>query len=182
MRIGDVLDTETVVYTYNCSEFICSNAGLDVRRSKNCQRNRSDCARRRLICLPLGKCVFLAWTPWSACRGPCGHKDRRGVQSRQRSPLNILTGSQICEPQKEYRSCRTAPCFGACLLSPWSKWNQCSKSCNLGVQIRSRYYLSLQPNCDDKLIEIRDCNPQCCPASASQSSSRIRGVNSLFSR
>jgi hypothetical protein len=42
VHIGDILDTGTIVYTYNCTHFICSNIGLDMKRSKDCQRRKSN--------------------------------------------------------------------------------------------------------------------------------------------
>ncbi|CAM4908393.1 unnamed protein product [Rotaria socialis] len=149
VHIGDILDTGTIVYAYNCSQFICSNVGLDVKKSTGCQQ----------------KCVYLSWSPWSSCEGQCGDENRAGIQFRQRTSVQILTGSHLCKPDKETRSCQTPPCFGSCILSSWSNWSSCSKSCNLGGRKRSRYYLSFQPNCTDQLEEIQDCNPQCCPSS-----------------
>ncbi|CAF3386132.1 unnamed protein product [Rotaria sp. Silwood1] len=146
VHIGDILDTGTIVYTHHCLQFICSSVGLDMKNSTDCKH----------------KCVYLDWSPWSSCQGDCGNEHQKGVQYRQRLPVHILTGSRLCEPQKEYRSCQTSPCFGSCILSSWSKWSPCSKTCDLGIQTRSRHYLSLQPNCTDNLEEKRDCNPQCC--------------------
>jgi len=40
VHIGDILDTGTIVYTYNCLQFICSNIGLDMKNSTNCQRTK----------------------------------------------------------------------------------------------------------------------------------------------
>ncbi len=40
VHIGDILDTGTIVYTYNCLQFICSNIGLDMKNSTNCQRKK----------------------------------------------------------------------------------------------------------------------------------------------
>lgn len=112
----------------------------------------------------LGTCLYLPWSSWSPCHGKCTNKHQKGYQYRQRSPLRFLIGSHLCKPQTEYRSCRTPPCFGTCKLAPWSKWTPCSESCGLGNQTRTRYYLSVQPNCADQLKQIRDCNPQCCPS------------------
>ena len=150
VHIGDILDTGTIVYTYDCMHFICSNIGLDMKRSRDCQRS---------------KCLYRPWSPWGLCRGECGDRNRKGVQFRQRWPLHILSNSHLCEPELEYRSCQTPPCFGSCKLSSWSKWSPCSKTCGLGSQKRSRAYLSLQPKCKDHLEETRDCNPQCCVSS-----------------
>jgi hypothetical protein len=38
VHIGDILDTGAIVYTDNCLQFICSNIGLDMKNSTNCQR------------------------------------------------------------------------------------------------------------------------------------------------
>ena len=129
-----------------------------------CQKSKQNVFLYSFLLIILDKCVYLAWTSWSSCQGHCGNRYQNGTQFRQRLPLHVLTGSHLCETQKEYRSCQTSPCFGLCILSPWSRWSPCSKSCNLGYQKRSRYYLSLQPNCTDNLVEKRDCNPQCCPS------------------
>lgn len=114
----------------------------------------------------LENCTYLSWSPWSSCEGDCGTEDQKGIQFRERTPVNVLVGSHVCEPERENRSCPTGPCFGSCVLSSWSEWSPCSKSCNLGIQKRSRYYLSLQPNCSDPLEKVQDCNPQCCLSSS----------------
>lgn len=41
VHIGDILDTNTVVYAHDCLQFTCSNVGLDVKKSKKCQRKIS---------------------------------------------------------------------------------------------------------------------------------------------
>ncbi len=41
VHIGDILDTDTIVYTYDCLQFICSNIGLDMKHSSNCQCKKS---------------------------------------------------------------------------------------------------------------------------------------------
>lgn len=118
--------------------------------------------------------MYLPWSRWSKCKGRCGKKNRKGVQSRQRFPVHLFSGSYLCPIQTEDRSCQTPPCYGSCIVSPWSKWTPCSKTCGLGRQKRSRSYVSLQPNCTDKLEEQRDCNPQCCP------SSEYRSIESIL--
>jgi hypothetical protein len=42
VHIGDILDTGTIVYTYNCTQFICSNIGLDMKKSSDCQCKKSN--------------------------------------------------------------------------------------------------------------------------------------------
>lgn len=37
VHIGDSLDAETIVYADNCLQLICSNVGLDIRRSPDCE-------------------------------------------------------------------------------------------------------------------------------------------------
>jgi hypothetical protein len=41
VHIGDILDTGTIVYTYDCLQFICSNIGLDMKHSSYCQCKKS---------------------------------------------------------------------------------------------------------------------------------------------
>lgn len=169
VRVGDTLDTNTIVYAYNCSEFICTDVGLFHRLSKRCQRN----PYRHLIDIFMtnrffqGDCIYIQWSAWSSCQADCKRRRCQGIQVRQRYPVNILTDVDRCRLEKEFRSCQLKTCNQSCLLSSWSKWSRCSKSCNLGKQIRTRFFLKQQPNCTDRLEETRDCNPQdCCTGSS----------------
>ena len=50
--------------------------------------------------------------------------------------------------------------------SKWGSFSECSVTCGGGVQSRNRTCMS--GSCDESdLVEVRDCNTQCCPGKMS---------------
>lgn len=109
-------------------------------------------------------CQFEPWSDWTACSITCGGE---GVQTRSRGQIPAVgNGKECVGPEIETRSCSSAPCEGACITTDWTDFTPCSKSCGVGSQTRTRSFTSQQPNCTDQLIEVRDCNVECCPGNA----------------
>ncbi|CAM4880153.1 unnamed protein product [Rotaria socialis] len=142
--IGDHLDNNTIVHSYNCSEFICKDSSLVTVLTANCSKD----------------CQFEPWTEWTSCNITCGGN---GNQTRSRGKIPAAgNGTDCIGSDIETLLCSSLPCVGACLTTEWTDFTPCSKSCGLGSQIRTRNFTSQQPNCTDSLIEVRDCNIGCC--------------------
>jgi hypothetical protein len=88
-------------------------------------------------------CVLTPWNPWEDCTATCGG----GTQTRRRY-VNMTTDfcpELECEKagMSETRSCNTQDCPQDCVMGPWSPFSQCSSSCGLGFQYRTRDIASL---------------------------------------
>jgi hypothetical protein len=107
------------------------------------------------------------WSEWSNCNKTCGG----GIQYRIRTYTppefggSHPIGSTILEQIQE---CNTQNCPVDGVLSAWSKWSDCDKSCGSGTQTRSRTYTppkygGKDPDNFDILVEKQSCNNQPCP-------------------
>eukprot|EP00929_Paragymnodinium_shiwhaense_P000590 TRINITY_DN100839_c0_g1_i1.p1 TRINITY_DN100839_c0_g1~~TRINITY_DN100839_c0_g1_i1.p1 ORF type:complete len:1646 (+),score=391.32 TRINITY_DN100839_c0_g1_i1:63-5000(+) len=135
-----------------------------------------------VTCVESQDCEFSDWTKWSGCTQEC-----EGVQRRSRviSKHRRGDGKQCEGPLKETGPCN--PSEGEdlpqkckkdlpedCKLSDWTAYTACSKSCDGGVQTRSRKILGepknggkncgalevLRPCSNEPCSE--DCTPQDC--------------------
>jgi hypothetical protein len=80
-------------------------------------------------------CDTSSWTAWSPCTKTCGS----GTHDRTRSVVKVAAhGGYECPELSEMRQCNIQNCAVDCVVSAWATWEQCSKSCNLGTQSRSR--------------------------------------------
>ncbi|CAF1010447.1 unnamed protein product, partial [Rotaria sordida] len=151
VHIGDHLDNNTIIHSHNCNEFICKDSSLVSIPDRNCSRD----------------CQFEPWSNWTSCSVTCGGD---GIQTRSRGKIPAVGDGKDCVgPETESQPCTSPPCIGACLTTDWTDFTPCSKSCGLGSQLRTRSFISQQPNCTDSLIEVRDCNIGCCPVDGSWS-------------
>lgn len=106
------------------------------------------------------------WSPWSDCDKPCG----KGSQTRTGTiAQEEKNGGKPCPKELvEKRECNEQTCkVGDCAFE-WSKWGDCSKSCNGGTQ--TRYPVINQESSGDGLPcpppESRPCNTQKCETKA----------------
>ena len=113
-------------------------------------------------------CASWATFPWSGCIGtpPCG----AGMKHRivYCGGGGGFLNPDFCsgEPKPPRTANCSVPCPNDCVLSDWSSWGVCSKSCGHqgGVQTRIRtilaYPSSTRPACPsaDKLTETQKCN------------------------
>eukprot|EP01012_Entosiphon_sulcatum_P029449 TRINITY_DN358_c0_g1_i1.p1 TRINITY_DN358_c0_g1~~TRINITY_DN358_c0_g1_i1.p1 ORF type:complete len:2229 (+),score=276.12 TRINITY_DN358_c0_g1_i1:2833-9519(+) len=108
-------------------------------------------------------CVVSPWTPWTPCSRDCG----TGTWTRYRNITTAPTGGATCPPLEETATCNDQPCPVDCVVSAWSNWGQCSKSCGSGIQTSSRTIVT-QPqyggkSCPQDLQQTRTCNTDPCP-------------------
>merc|ERR1719215_82258 len=78
---------------------------------------------------------------------------------------NFMFSGKVCVDQR----CDSCPQQTFCTLSEWSKWTQCTKTCDNGITTRSRTKI-IQPkftgselsNCNGNLEELESCNTGPC--------------------
>jgi hypothetical protein len=84
-------------------------------------------------------CVVLPFSSWSDCSTTCGV----GAYHRTRDiEITPSAGGAPCPGLVEHRKCSLGPCPVNCVVSPFSAWGSCSKSCSWGTQVRSRSIIS----------------------------------------
>jgi hypothetical protein len=115
-------------------------------------------------------CDTSSWTAWSTCSKSCG----TGMQSRSRSVVtHAAHGGYVCPPLAELRSCATDACPVDCVLSRWSAWSACSKTCGAGVQTKSRTVATAVQDggkACDALSAVQACTDGRCPVHCDVSS------------
>lgn len=80
-------------------------------------------------------CIVTDYADWEACSRSCGN----GIQFKRRTvSQDAAFSGQECPPLTDTRSCHTVPCPDDCVLSDWSGYNVCSKSCGMGFQTKTR--------------------------------------------
>merc|ERR1719486_1837197 len=86
-------------------------------------------------------CVMADWSPWSECTAQCGG----GSETRTRGVLvPDEHGGAKCPANTESDACNTQSCDADCVLSDWTAWSPCTKSCRAkyswrpGMQTRTK--------------------------------------------
>jgi len=129
----------------------------DLIQMEACQK--PECAE-----CPAKNCVLDDWNGWSDCNATVSQ------QHRERSiKVNPECGGTSCEgPLKASQICHLAD--ASCVLSDWTKWDDCDRSCDGGQQHRHRQ-IHHPPigtgDCTRDLIQTQPCNTQLCHADAS---------------
>ena len=116
-------------------------------------------------------CTLSAWTDWGACDKSCGG----GTQVKTRTKVQAQFGGKDCsstEKLSEEKVCNTESCPVAfkpvdCVLSEWSPWKPCNKTCGGGIQVKNRTKTQAQhggASCVDTILlqEEEKCNTQVC--------------------
>uniref|UniRef100_A0A8B9KSD4 Spondin-1 n=1 Tax=Astyanax mexicanus TaxID=7994 RepID=A0A8B9KSD4_ASTMX len=85
-------------------------------------------------CSP-SSCIVTEWTDWEPCSVSCGLGMRRRVRMMK---MDTSDGSPCRVPLEEVEKCMMPECTVDCMLSDWSDWSECNKSCGKGHMIRSR--------------------------------------------
>lgn len=109
-------------------------------------------------------CAVGDWGDWSPCTTSCGG----GTRVRSRPVITKATnGGTACPALTEVAPCNTATCAynSSCVLSAWSSWQACSKTCGGGEQQRQRSVVVAPtlPGVDcEALVDRQPCNTGPC--------------------
>jgi hypothetical protein len=108
-------------------------------------------------------CVLTPWGKYSACTKTCGS----GVQSRVRIiSTKPLYNGKACGSMIQRKLCNAQACPVDCVVTAWTKYTACSKTCGAGVARRFRKVISEVSkggrSCPH-LRETKDCNAKACP-------------------
>jgi hypothetical protein len=108
-------------------------------------------------------CEMTQWSTYSACTKSCG----TGSMKRQRSTaVEPHFGGEACGHVAETTACNDFACGVDCVMSSWSTWTSCTKTCGSGNTQRTKQ-ISTQPldggvACTAD-FESKACNVQLCP-------------------
>uniref|UniRef100_A0A669CDN4 Spondin-1 n=1 Tax=Oreochromis niloticus TaxID=8128 RepID=A0A669CDN4_ORENI len=107
-------------------------------------------------------CLLTPWSDWSDCSVTCG----KGLRTRQRMLKSPVELGECTEELEQVEKCMLPECPIDCVVSEWSEWSECNKSCGKGHTIRTRIVM-LEPQfggdpCPEgvqrKKCKIRKCN------------------------
>ncbi|KAJ4938057.1 hypothetical protein JOQ06_002683 [Pogonophryne albipinna] len=83
-------------------------------------------------------CMLSPWSDWTECSVTCG----RGLRTRQR--MLKSDPAECSEELEQSEKCMLPECPVDCMVSEWSEWSECNKSCGKGHTIRTRM-IKLEP-------------------------------------
>jgi len=112
-------------------------------------------------------CLMNDWSEWTSCTKDCGG----GVKQKARSvEIEAKNGGFACEATDNAQVCNMNACDVDCVLTQWTEWEQCTKACNGGIEIRRKpimYDIQGMGKCasenDKTRFEERQCNTDSCP-------------------
>ncbi|KAJ8288081.1 hypothetical protein COCON_G00007400 [Conger conger] len=130
-----------------------------------------------------GDCVPVPLRTWAGQRPTVCTRGEEGIQTREVGCLRKANGTPaedvICEyfePKPRLEQACLIPCPQDCVLSDFTPWTACSKTCGTGLQNRVRAVLapplfggSSCPN----LTQFQTCQPGPCPGEESMYSLKV---------
>ena len=110
-------------------------------------------------------CQVSAWGNWGDCSLTCGDN---GLETRSRSVVTAVAhGGAACPALEQTQSCQNSPhCPVHCVVSNFSEFGACTKSCGGGLQTRSRTVVTGADHggvACPSLTETQQCNNGPCP-------------------
>ncbi|XP_043084299.1 spondin-1b isoform X2 [Puntigrus tetrazona] len=118
-------------------------------------------------------CMLSPWSDWGDCSVTCGV----GMRSRQRMLKTPVEPSLCPDELEQVETCMFPQCPTDCMLSEWSAWSDCNKSCGKGHMIRSRM-VKLEPQfggvpCPET-VQRKKCKVRKCTKSSRANEKRKR--------
>lgn len=108
---------------------------------KRCAGNLRETGACSVTELTPHDCQWAAWSMWSSCSKSCDGGSMRRTRSWERT-AEVNRGRPCGGSMLETKSCATQQCESHvdadCMLSVWSIWSPCSKTCGGGFQHRWR--------------------------------------------
>uniref|UniRef100_UPI00398F2C8D spondin-1-like n=1 Tax=Pristiophorus japonicus TaxID=55135 RepID=UPI00398F2C8D len=106
-------------------------------------------------------CMLTLWSDWSDCSVTCGI----GMRSRWRMLKSPAEVGECNEELEQVEKCMLPECPTDCMVSDWSEWSECNKSCGKGHVIRSRT-IKLEPQFGGALcpetVQRKKCKVRKC--------------------
>jgi hypothetical protein len=108
-------------------------------------------------------CKVSGWGRSTDCTRTCGI---HGIATRTRSIIQKPeNGGMKCGPMTNSLPCYLPACDVDCIMSSWSSWSSCSKSCEGGTRKRTRSVIQPQEHIGAKCpkkVNMGSCNPGIC--------------------
>jgi hypothetical protein len=128
-------------------------------------------------------CEFQDWSDWSGCTATCdGITQRHRKIEQYGRGTGKWCGATDPDAMKEVWPCNPGPNEDApeecrdnappedCMMSDWTDWSVCSKSCDGGEHLRTRtvtqYPAHRGKECDHSIQEVVECNRHSCSGPA----------------
>ncbi|KAF9422086.1 hypothetical protein HW555_002107 [Spodoptera exigua] len=145
--------------------------------------NEAGTAHRRYNIAIQVPAKWSSWTQWSLCNVTCG----LGYQLRSRSchfidEKNRTIDQTACKgPTVDKRKCHMPPCDvdeSKPRWSMWSRWSECSATCGVGTQARTRR-CKTKAKCEGDNVQIKKCPdlPLCSPVLNQSSENEVSDNN-----
>jgi hypothetical protein len=108
-------------------------------------------------------CIASDWGEFQACTATCGSGSQTRSKIVSQHPEH---GGKTCPALSEEITCNPEPCAQDCVVSEWTAFTMCSRSCGEGHKARTRKvdtYPETGGIACPELSEDVSCNPDPCP-------------------